>query len=291
MKNKLLAMASTVALLGALPYSAAHAGFTTCSTSDVKVTTVLLSTDTTSDITKPNLPSPINSFDCAGGFAGNDMPKPSQEADGNLGYAGDGLLNGAPQQGGQGGGVLFPGGAFISDTYPLSDLDKDGEVDDPGWIMLGRIDFAKDGSGTFKPMLIGGDDSIVWASFFTVKSNGDGTGTWAFTPDPDVAKRAFDILGKNYFDQFALIFKQSTAFAAYDFTAAQFGIEHPTADMTPLHFGGTFDISKTLGKGLSHVSLWARDPSFGITTVPEPGALGLLGLATLGLAFARRKRA
>lgn len=281
LKKTMLAASTAAMILGAALPGTANAA--ACSVSDVQVTSVGQFSSTSADATMTTYNiAPMDAAACAGGYDGNDMPKPTI----NLGYAGDGLLNGALQT--PSGDDLFPGGAFITDEYPTSDLRGDGTADDPGWVMLGRIDFNRDGTGTFVPEAVGGDTSIVLASFFTVTSNGDGTGTWAFTPDAAVASRTEALFGKNYFDQFALVFKQAREFAAYDFTAAQFGVAHPSVDVPIFHFGGTFDISKTLGRGLSHVSLWARDPA-SLNTVPEPGVLGLLGLAALGLAGVRRR--
>ena len=109
-----------------------------------------------------------------------------------------------------------------------------------------------------------------------------------------MAQRAFSLLGKNYFDQFAIVFKAGNGFAVYDFTAAQFGVTHPSADEPIFQFFGTYDTSDTLvagqgGAGFSHASIWARDPGGGFT-VPEPGTLGLLGIALLGFGVARRRR-
>ena len=144
------------------------------------------------------------------------------------------------------------------------------------------------------------------SSFFSITVTGAGTGTWALTPDATVAQRAFSVLGKNYFDQFAIVFKAGNAFAIYDFTAGQFGVTHPSADEPVFNFFGTFDTSGTLRvggpngiknpAGISHVSIWARDPDFAElepgtrSTVPEPGTLGLLCIALLGLGITRGRR-
>ncbi|MDD3352189.1 PEP-CTERM sorting domain-containing protein, partial [Zoogloea sp.] len=187
---------------------------------------------------------------------------------------------------------LFPGGAFISDNSPRNDLDKDGQADDPGWIMLGKYE-----GGRFDPMAVGGVSGIVLDGFFSITETSSGVGSWALTLDPAVASRAAAVLGANYFDQFALVFKAGPNFAVYDFTAAQFGITNPNATDPAYNWYGTFDVSDTLrnggGKaaGISHVSVWARDPAENINAVPEPGTLALLGLAGAALVRQRRKTA
>lgn len=290
MKKSLLAAISAAVVLGSLHSGAALAApLTACSTSDVQVTSVQVYSGTTSSASLIDISGayslPMNAADCAGGYNGNDQPLPTT----NLGYQNDGLLNGAPQK--PSGNDLFADGAFLTSQYQASDLDGDGVADDPGWIFLGKVEVNNGVAGAFSPAAIGGDLSIVLSSFFTVTMTGAGTGTWSFAPDAEVAARAAAVLGKNYFDQFALIFKQSTQFAAYDFTAEQFGVTHPSADDPVFAFGGTFDVSKTLlPAGLSHISLWARDPGATSTTeLPEPGLLGLLGVAALGLALGRRR--
>jgi len=301
MKNKMFGIASiTLIVAGAFFAGSANATLTgvSCSTSDVKVTSIAQYSDTTSSATlSPAVPvSPISSAACAGAYVGNDGFYP----DANLGYAGDGLLNGGVQNGTN--QVLFPNppGAFITPTYSLNDLDHDGQVDDPGWIMLGKYELVN-GKWVFSPKAVGGDTSIVLSSFFSVSfTSGTYAGNWAFTPDATVAQRAESILGKNYFDQFALVFKAGSEFAAYDFTAEQFGVPHPSADDPIYNFYGTFNTGNTLindnGKasnpaGLSHISIWARDPGLTPNNVPEPGSLALLGVAMFGVAFARRRSA
>lgn len=264
-----------------------------CNVGDVKVTSVSQYSSTSADAALVPLASglSLSAADCAGVYSGNDGYYPSD----NLGWQNDGLLNGGFQV--STGQVLFPGGAFITDDYPLADLDSDGEVDDPGWIMLGKFDPSK---GTFTPSAVGGQTGIVLSSFFTATVDSAGKGTWALTPDATVAQRTSTVLGKNYFDQFALVFKAANAFAVYDFTASQFGVTHPSATTPVMNWEGTYDLTGTLrtgGKdglknpaGLSHITVWARDPA-AATSVPEPGTLALLGVAAFGALSASRRRA
>lgn len=301
--NKTLSTASKLVLAGGLLCVSAQASaLRSCNTADVKITSVSMFSDTTSSATLQTIYSGSQgAADCAGAFAGNDAFYPTT----NLGYAGDGLLNGGAQNG-SGGGTLFPGGAFITPQYPLQDLDKDGKATDPGWIMLGKYqELSKDGPWAFVPNTIGGHSDIVTSSFFTATISTAGKGTWAFTPDATVAQRTSTILGRNYFDQFALVFKAGDSFSVYDFTPDLFHMPPPDVDDPVMNWFGTYDVSGTLragGKdglknpaGLSHISLWVRDPAATVQTtttqVPEPSTLALLGVSAAALIRTRRKTA
>lgn len=298
MKTKFQYACGVMTVAGALFSGAAHATLTglPCSTSDVTVTSVaqFSSTSNTAVLGTP-VNTAINSAACLGAYVGNDAFYPTT----NLGYAGDGILNGGAQN--QSGEILFPNppGAFVTPTYPLHDLDGDGQVNDPGWIMLGKFEPVR-GNWIFSPNAVSGDTSIVLSTFFSATMTSAGVGTWAFTPDATVAQRASALLGKNYFDQFALVFKAGDEFAVYDFTAEQFGVAHPSADDPILNFFGTYDTRTTLKvggsdgnknpAGLSHISIWVRDPG-ARNQVPEPGMLVLFGVAALGLVAVRKHKA
>lgn len=215
--------------------------------------------------------------------------------------------------GGDPGTFAAEGGAF-SGMYSPTDLEGDGTANDPGWIQLGKFeDKAPKGDPAlwkFSPSSIDGDTAIVLASFFRLEfaTDVDGKligykGNWFFTPDAEVAKRAEDKLGKNYFDMFMLVFKSGDAWAAYNITGAQFGITDPSSDDPVYHFSGTWDMSNTLQNcntdgqdemkcnpaDLSHLTIYARDPG-GDNDVPEPATLLLVGFALAGLSSIKRIR-
>jgi MYXO-CTERM domain-containing protein len=231
---------------------------------------------------------PIYANDCYGYVVGNnsDMALPGD----NLGYDNDGWFN--MQTG------LWVDGAFDPE---LLDLDGDTQVDDPGWVYMGK----DDGAG-FKGTTIPNDDPDKEYTFvddlFSCSTTVDGTygtcvnyisGFWKFTPPSTQPALLIDLLGGSFFDQVAVVFKGGNGFAIYNFTLSQLGLDPILAGDTKYEFGGKFDLSGTIVNkggqpaGLSNISLWARDP-FLPTQVSEPGYLALLGLALLALYRRRR---
>lgn len=269
----------------------------TCASGSVTVTEYWKPAVSGSSVT----PTPaINYSECVGVFPGNDVtgvPPGNALPVTNLGWFEDGYMNGeANKQGDYFSGYEFTGGA-----YPAKDLNGDG-VPDPGWIYLGTLDFGDNGTGTFDPVdEIGGEINTLFDfKIFSASYDSEtGKGIWSFTPDKDIATTAKPIFGDNYFDQFALVFKQgggkdgeNGGFAAYNFVADQFGVlPPPDADDPILNFSGEWDLTDVFGSNdMSHIALWARDPGED-QQIPEPGILALLGIALVGFVAANRRKA
>ncbi|WP_281559266.1 PEP-CTERM sorting domain-containing protein [Thalassomonas sp. RHCl1] len=237
-----------------------------------------------------NVP-PIDSSECYGAFRGNNslFTKPSN---GNLGYDDDGWLNSeSPFWSGP--------GAFIENA-DLLDLDGEGDVDDPGWIYLGK----DEGAGFKGETSTDGVDSYTFIDDLLTMSNcldkddnstncvgGDAVkGDWAWTPPATNPQALLDLLGGLFFDQVAIIFKSGKQFAMYDFDIGDLGLDPVLAGDFNFAFTGTWDMSNTLGKhGLSNYTLWARDPTIETTDIPEPSTLALFSLFILLIALRQRQ--
>lgn len=115
--------------------------------------------------------------------------------------------------------------------------------------------------------------------------------------EADIVDQAQEVLGdRNAFDHLALILKAGNGYVVYDFDfnilapqflGAEFNYE------TPYTFSGSWSTADLGNKGLSHLSVWARDP------IPEPGesneapapaSLALLGIGLSALALLRRRK-
>ena len=295
--------------------------------SDVTLTTMqLASGGSTLDLSI--IPPPNSSYgsqgreatSCEGVFSGNDQPLPSV----NIGQYQDGLLNGQPQKKGNADGALNPintvfdpqydGGsnlAFIelSDLQDISGvggIESDG-VNDPGWVYLGKDDgkvggfeYATAGKGLKNEE--GEDISIDISTILNVQFscadntsiNGDNCsmGTWSIMPDVDIVEKLFPLFGNGFFDHLAFIFKAGPEFIVYDFNFNIIKNELGGGiDLTvPYNLSGSFDMRDTFGKtAISHISVWARDPSL-FTVVPEPNTYWLMMLGGVLVYFRCRQK-
>lgn len=265
----------------ALPtfFAAAPAQASTCSTSSVWASSVTPLAGG-ANVLSGN----VDATACAGAYVGNDIPFPGTKGGANLGYYGDGLVNGAAQT--QTGSVLFPNGMF-SELYPTQFLNpnSDGVHADPGWIYAGSS------NGTSFTGALIGNTLKVSDSTFNFNLNANGTGTWGITPDLQNALALASLLKGNALDQFAIVVKYGNGFQAFDFTAKSLGLPL-TNPPTLYNFSGGFDLSTYLtapGGGFSHIDLYFRDPILG-TSIPEPGSLALLGLGFAALGFFNRRK-
>lgn len=268
-----------------------------CKLSDIQITSIQKQDGSAADA----VPA-INATACYGAFNGNDDVSALGN---NLGYDNVGWLNEES--------VYWPGpGAFVTND-DLQDLQGAGLID-PGWIFFGKYekgDFdpsssSKTGYGTYNYT-----SDLVSLSNCKDKNNtavacgSDDVvrGEWTYKPPVTNPQQLLDMLGTDkYFDQVTVVFKSASMFALYNFNIAALGLPAVvgTTDENYL-FKGVWDMSTTLltpnGKGpggLSHVSVWGRDP---VTTnvpppvdVAAPMSLALTGLALLLLGLQRRRQ-
>ncbi|MDR2839555.1 MAG: hypothetical protein LBV49_13460 [Azonexus sp.] len=277
--RKYLLQLAPIALFGLL--AATDAAALTCTTSAVTINQIsnsngggVISNQT------------INATSCYGVDGANDVGnlKPTD----NLGYAGDGLLNGE-------GGYVSPT-QFIS-TSQLQDLAGDGTANDPGWMFLGSLENGAWDSPN-APLDI---SSLLNISMTTDK--GGTSGTWTITTATNIVQVVQAVLGRNAFDHLAIVLKAANGYVIYDFdfnligAALGGGFDFETA----YSFTGTwenldFTNQKDKQQALSHMSIWVRDPlppepgTPNNNEVPAPGTLALTALGLLLLGRGMRKR-
>lgn len=278
--------------------------------------------------TKPN-GDRQNATQCLGMFqnannADMDLPELDRtNIDGNnLGYAGDGWMNyygnanGLPAYNYDSSPFWSGPGAFIG-TDDLQDLETPGNKVDPGWVYLGKDEGMGANNVSFKgssstngtltynfidnlfqcaptnpdnPLDLAGIDGMSWGS-----CSGLTKGAWKYTPPATQPQELLDLLGGEFFDSTAVIFKGGNGFVMYEFKLSDLGLDPILAGQVKLEFSGLFDLSDTLinngsqSAGISNTSLWARDPFVG-AQVSAPGSLALSGLGLLLLAGWYRRR-
>ena len=252
----------------------------TCALEDVQINTVTKLGGTEAPINVL-----INASDCfvVEGVVNNFFNHSFLDPSNNLGYDNDGWLNKDSPEGWWDGP-----GAFIDDA-DLLDLDGDGDMDDPGWIYVGK----DEGSGFVGATSHDDNSSYTFKNDLIEFNNGgigSKSGEWVYSPPPNNPKPLLNLLGGSFFDQVAIVFKAGNGFAIYNFTIEDLGITPVLAGQFNYAFSGTWNIEGSMGKALSNMSFWARDPVVATTKVPEPSSIALFLLSGLFLFGSKKLR-
>lgn len=240
-------------------------------------------------------PTGIEATKCVGVYAEPKNVASIQAAQPNLGYLGNGLLNGE-------GGWVSPT-AFIDSTR-LQDLKTPGAKVDPGWVQLGMV---QGNGGLFKAAdvtPVGGTAfnlgevlNYVQTVDNTLSPVAGGTaGTWTLTVASNIVDvlHAHGLFKRSSFDQLAFEVKAGSKWAVYDFDFTKFA----GFDLSqPYTISGTWNLNDFPNPGkkgyadnsISDMILWARDP-INLGEAPEPGSMALMGLGLLSLAGLRRRQ-
>jgi hypothetical protein len=126
-------------------------------------------------------------------------------------------------------------------------------------------------------------------------------GTWSLAVDPSAIDFATLALGRpSVFDHLAFVMKgpnsgrdDDGSWAIYDFNFNDLidgGLNIRLGD-TAYKFEGTWDKNLFINdNALSHMSVWAHDPSPVAHDVPEPSTLAIFALGMIGLVSGRFKK-
>lgn len=258
-------------LLAALSFSVASfsASAATCTVDSFTITSATISGTSLTANFNPG----INATSCYGVIGGNDESGGTLSPNPNLGWLGDGLLNGE--------GNLVSPTQFITPDQ-LQALEDPTKPVDPGWIMLGYFDGDSNSLTTStKPFDL---TEVLTLSF-------NANGTWSLATNPNIVAILDQKLpNRTYFDHLAFTIKAANGWAIYDF---DFNKIQGFDLTTPYSFTGTWNTGDFLNRNgnpqdISHLSIWARDP---ITPniVPLPGTLLLTSVGLMALGFSRRK--
>lgn len=267
---------------------------------------------------------PYAASDAVGVYVGvNDDSGSASDPNPNLGEYEDGILNGEKvkvtyydEDGkpiGKSVDRVLSGMEFITED-DLQVLSGDGIANDPGWIHLAN--YQQGGSTTYDTFNEGGGIlelyladlltfEIDWNTEFTV-------GEWELALDPVKMAELLALPDSGMFDHIAITLKSSTKYAVYDFNLLEiFDASNDLLDpndpeydvkllnfITPYTLGGTFNTNDFLNKleeeggvpqNISHINIWARDPSIFSTEIPEPATMALMGFGLIALAGVGRR--
>ncbi len=293
--RKYLLTSSVIALAAIFASNQAQAALISPTFNTTNCSAVTLTSIATLNSPGTNLLSQsYNSSQCIG-FIG-DPPvtyndDPMNHPNPNIGYLGDGLLNGELDKDDN---QFFTGSEFIG-PGDYQDLKTEGDFVDPGWIHLSHFDagtkqwtYSTAGTG-----LANGPINIADLLTFSIDcTNGNlgecKAGTWKLTTKTDIIQQVVALLGPATFDHLAFSIKAGPSFVVYDFNfKAIFGAENnPLLNFsTPYILSGGFNTSDMGNKGVSHFNVYARDPQ-DLNRIPAPATMLMLGL---GLVFLSTK--
>lgn len=255
---------------------------------------------------------PYNASECIGIYSGND----SVQTDKNIGELDDGFLNGESS--------ILTGYEFIDgmvngavnpwfDGNPM-DIDGDTNATDPGWINLAKFDTSNGGTTYNDITSYDGTKRLNISDVLelTFSCSGDDCESinWTLTTDIDIAETVREVLDRSTFDHLAFVakagdHKEDQGWAIYDFNFYEiFGTEALNGNSvfdfdTAYSLSGSINVKYNknatdkigdFSAGLSHLSVWARDPvADDVTQVPEPSTIAIFGLSLLGLSLRRKQ--